>query len=421
MQPAIIKNFAGQTQNMFANEKMSRLERRATAGLTAIYGLRMLGLFLILPVFALYAEAMPGSPSHTLIGLALGAYGATQALLQIPFGWASDRFGRKPVIYFGLLLFAAGSFVAGASHDIHLIILGRAMQGAGAISAAVIAMAADLTSERNRAKAMAVIGAGIGVTFALSLVLGPWLYAVIGVPGIFTLTGVLALAAIVAVRVLLPDPALTSFHGDAEPEPRKFRDILRDPQLMRLNYGAFALHAVLMALFVVLPFSLRNAGLDGDQHWQVYLPVMVLSFALMWPLMVYAGRAGKMKAVFALSVVTLLAGTVLLAELDDTLLGLSVGLLIFFAAFNLLEALLPSLITRTAPVNAKGTAIGVYSSIQFFGAFAGAGAGGWLSERYGGEGVLLFCSVLIGIWAVLALTMRARPSQGKPRCNLKVP
>jgi MFS family permease len=388
-------------------KKMSPLERRATAGLAGIYGLRMLGLFLILPVFALYAEALPGSPSHTLIGVALGAYGVTQAILQIPFGWASDRFGRKPVIYFGLLLFAFGSFLAAATHNIHVIILGRALQGAGAISAAVMAMAADLTSDQNRAKAMALIGASIGVTFALSLVLGPWLYASIGIPGIFALTGVLALCAMAVVRVLIPTPPVSSFHDDAEPQAEKFVDILRDSQLMRLNYGAFALHAVLMALFVVLPFALRNAGLDGNHHWQVYLPVVALSFVVMLPAMLYADRARKTKAVFALGVATLLAGAVLLAEFDDSLLNISFGLLVFFAAFNLLEALLPSLVTRTAPPGAKGTAIGVYSSIQFFGAFFGAAVGGWLSEGYGSEGVFLFCALLILLWGILALTMRA--------------
>ncbi len=392
-------------------EKMSPLERRATAGLAGIYGLRMLGLFLILPVFALYAERLPGSPSHTLIGLALGAYGVTQAILQIPFGWASDRFGRKPVIYFGLLLFAVGSFIAAATDNIYFIILGRALQGAGAISAAVMAMAADLTSDQNRSKAMALIGASIGVTFALSLVLGPTLDALIGVSGIFALTGVLALAAIAVVRVLIPNPPLSSFHEDAEPQPEKFMDILHDSQLMRLNYGAFALHAVLMALFVVLPFSLRDAGLEGNHHWQVYLPVVSLSFVVMLPAMLYADRAGKTKTVFALAVATLLAGAVLLAELDGSLLKISFGMLVFFAAFNLLEALLPSLVTRTAPAGAKGTAIGIYSSIQFFGAFAGAALSGWLSERYGGESVFLFCALLVLIWSILALTMRAPDSR----------
>ena len=383
---------------------MSPLEWRATFGLAAIYGLRMLGLFLILPVFSLYAEGLAGSPSHTLIGVALGAYGLTQAVLQIPFGWASDRWGRKPVIYLGLLIFAAGSFVAAASDSIYFIILGRALQGAGAISAAVVAMAADLTSDTNRAKAMAVIGASIGVTFALSIVIGPPLGASIGVPGIFALTGVLALCAIAVIRFVVPEPNVSSTAGL---ESAKFIPALRDPQLLRLNYGSFALHAALMALFLVVPVLLRDAGLKPDDHWQVYLPVIVLSFAGMLPALLYGDRRGKTKVVFALAIVGLLAGQFLLAKNNDNVLGLSFSLLVFFVAFNLLEALLPSLVTRISPPSAKGTAMGVYSSIQFLGAFAGAAAGGWIVQHHGVDAVFTFCGLLIALWGLLAITMRA--------------
>lgn len=407
MQPANIQNFAGDSHENIQYEQMSPLEKRATFGLAAIYGLRMLGLFLILPVFALYAEGLPGNPGHTLIGVALGAYGLTQALLQIPFGWASDRLGRKPVIYLGLLIFAAGSFLAATSSNIHLIILGRALQGAGAISAAVIAMAADLTHDTNRAKAMAFIGASIGVTFALSLIAGPALNVVIGVPGIFALTGVLALAAIAVVRFVIPDPKLSAFHGDAEAEPAKFLPVLRDRELIRLNYGSFALHATLMALFVVVPSLLRDAGLDANEHWQMYLPIVVLSFACMMPAMLYADRRGRTKGVFAIAILVLLVSELLLAANYGTLLGLSAAMLVFFTAFNLLEALLPSLVTRISPPSAKGTAVGVYSSVQFLGAFVGAAVGGAISERLGAGAVFLFCALLVALWAILAMTMRA--------------
>lgn len=386
---------------------MSPLEWRATFGLSAIYGLRMLGLFLILPVFALYAEELPGEPGHTLIGVALGVYGLTQSLLQIPFGWASDRLGRKPVIYLGLLIFSAGSFLAAISSDIHVIILGRALQGAGAISAAVIAMAADLTHDANRAKAMAFIGASIGVTFAVSLIAGPALNALIGVPGIFVLTGVLGLVAMGVVRFVIPDPGKSVFHEDAEPEPAKFLPVLRDRELIRLNYGSFALHATLMALFVVVPSWLRNAGLAADDHWSVYLPVVVLSFACMVPAMLYADRKGKTKSVFAVAIFVLLVSEILLATNNQSLLALAISLLVFFTAFNLLEALLPSLVTRISPPSAKGTAVGVYSSVQFLGAFGGAAAGGWIFEHYGGHAVFLFCGLLVAVWAILAMTMRA--------------
>ena len=237
-------------------ERMTPLELRASVSLASIYGLRMLGMFLILPVFALYAEHLPGGADHALIGLALGAYGLTQAILQLPFGMASDHFGRKRVIYLGLLLFALGSFVAASAHDIYMIIIGRCIQGSGAVSAAVTALLADLTREEHRTKAMAVIGMTIGLTFALSLVLGPWLYHLISIPGIFAMTGVLALLAMLVVKYVVPDPRQSRFHSDAEAAPAKLWDVLRYPELARLNFGIFALHAVQMAMFVVLPFAL---------------------------------------------------------------------------------------------------------------------------------------------------------------------
>jgi MFS family permease len=260
---------------------MTPLELRASIGLSGIFGLRLLGMFVILPVFAIYAEQLPGGNDLMLVGLAIGAYGLTQALLQIPFGWWSDRYGRKPVIYIGLVIFAVGSFVAALAPNIYIVILGRMLQGAGAISAAVIAMTADLTREDQRAKAMAMIGSTIGVAFALSLVVSPWLDRIIGVPGIFALTGVLALGAILVMWRAIPDaPQVPPVPGRAL---KDFWHVLMDPQLARLNWGIFALHAVLMALFIVVPFGLRDAGLPVSSHWQVYLPVMLGSFVLMMP------------------------------------------------------------------------------------------------------------------------------------------
>jgi predicted MFS family arabinose efflux permease len=389
---------------MSEDQKMSPLEWRATSSLAAVSSVRMLGLFLILPVFSLYAEGLPENPSHTLIGVALGVYGLTQAALQIPFGWASDRWGRKRVICVGLLVFAAGSFVAAASSNIYFIILGRALQGAGAISAAVVATAADLTTDSNRTKAMAVIGVSIGVAFAVSIVIGPLLGASIGVPGIFALTGFLALCAIAITRFVVPEPG----GGMAdEANTGRFFPVLRDRELFKLNYGSFALHAALMALFLVVPLSLRDAGLKPDAHWQVYLPVIVMSFVGMLPALLYGDRKGKTKTVFALAIAGLLAGEVLLAKNNGSVLGLSFSLLVFFTAFNLLEALLPSLVTRISPPAAKGTAIGVYSSIQFLGAFAGAAIGGLILQHHGADAVFMFGGLLIALWGLLAITMRA--------------
>ena len=285
-----------------SHEKMSPTELRATAGLAGVYGLRMFGLFIILPVFAFYAEDLPGGNDYMLIGIALGAYGLTQALLQIPFGWLSDRIGRKPVIYMGLLLFALGSFVAATADDIYWVIFGRIIQGAGAISAAIMALAADLTREEHRTKAMAAIGMTIGTTFIISLIVAPVLNQWIGVPGIFAMTGILALLAIVVVRKVIPDPVISRFHSDTEASAGKFGNVLSNTQLLRLNYGIFALHATLMALWLVVPFSLRNAGLAVDDHWQIYLPVLVVSMLLIIPAIIYGEKKAKLKQVFVAAV-----------------------------------------------------------------------------------------------------------------------
>ncbi len=391
----------------FSSEKMSPAEIRATVGLAGVYGLRMLGLFIILPVFAFYAEDLPGGDNYTLVGIALGAYGLTQAILQIPFGWLSDQIGRKPVIYLGLMLFVVGSFIAAIAIDIYWVILGRIIQGAGAISAAVMALAADLTREEHRTKAMATIGMTIGTVFALSLVAAPILNQWIGVPGIFAMTGILALLAMLVVRKIIPDPKISRFHSDTEASPASFAEVLRNGQLLRLNYGIFALHATLMALWLVVPLTLRQAGLAADNHWQIYLPVLALSIVFIIPVIIYSEKKAKLKPVFVVSIATLLTGQILLATSSDSILGTAIALLVFFTAFNLLEASLPSLISKIAPVGAKGTAIGIYSSTQFLGAFVGAAMGGHLYGAFGSGALYAFCGSLLILWMICAITMKA--------------
>ena len=385
---------------------MTPLERRASIGLAGIYGLRMLGLFIILPVFALYAEHLPGGDNKTLIGLALGAYGLTQAILQIPAGWLSDRYGRKPVIYAGLILFALGSFVAASADNIYWVIVGRVIQGAGAINAAVMALAADLTREEHRTKAMAMIGITIGITFAISMVLSPLLYQVIDVPGIFAMTGVLAALAILVVAYVIPQPAITRFHSETEASWGHFSEVLRNKDLLRLDFGIFSLHAILMAVFMQVPFLLKHNGLAVEQHWYVYLPIMLLAFVLMVPPIIIAEKKNKLKQVFMGAIMLAALGQLSLLMFQDSVWSIALAMLLFFTAFNILEASLPSLISKLAPLAAKGTAMGVYSSVQFLGAFFGAAMGGLLMQNVGGNAVLIFSFVLLLMWLLIASTMQ---------------
>ncbi len=306
-------------------DSMTPVERRASIGLAGIYGLRMLGLFIILPIFAIYAQQLPGGESQTLIGIALGAYGLTQAILQIPAGWLSDHYGRKPVIYAGLILFAIGSFIAASADDIYWIIAGRVIQGAGAINAAVMALTADLTREEHRTKAMAMIGITIGITFSISLVLSPFLYQFIGVPGIFKLIGVLALLAMAVVAFIIPNPAITRFHSDTEASTKKLGEVLRNRDLLRLDFGIFSLHAILMSVFMQVPFILRQDGLAAAQHWQVYLPVMLVAFALMVPPIIIAEKKAKMKQIFMGAVALAALAQLALLLLQHRYLGRGVG------------------------------------------------------------------------------------------------
>ncbi|WP_028309870.1 MFS transporter [Derxia gummosa] len=386
---------------------MTPTERRASTALASIYALRMLGLFLILPVFAVYAHSLPGGASPAMVGLAIGIYGLTQAALQIAFGRASDHYGRKPVIVAGLALFALGSFVAALAHSIELIIVGRAIQGAGAISAAITALIADATRDQQRSKAMAMVGASIGVTFAASMVIAPLLYGAIGMPGIFALTGALAIAAIGVVQFVVPDvpqPAL----GQRVP----FSQVLADRQLLRLDFGIFALHVAQSAMFVVVPVLLVDvAGVPVTEHWKLYLPAVSVAFVLMVPAIIKAERGGQMRAVFvgAIALMALLEAVSsqfasgALPVNFTTMLGL---LTVFFIAFNVLEALLPSLVSKIAPPAAKGTALGVYNTVQSLGVSAGGSLGGWIATHFGRAAVFEACAGLMVLWAIAAFGMR---------------
>ena len=392
---------------------MTGSERRAAAGLAGIFALRMLGLFLVLPVFALHADGLAGS-TPLLVGVAIGAYGLTQALLQIPFGMLSDRIGRKPVIFGGLLLFALGSILAAMADSIELVILGRIVQGSGAIAAAVMALAADLTREEVRTRAMAGIGISIGVAFAVALVAAPSLGSWIGLSGIFWLTAVLAVVGMLILTLVVPTPGHSSIHRDAEPVLGQIGGVLRNAELLRLDSGVLMLHMLMTSLFLVLPLGLVSAGLAASRHWMVYLPVFIASVVLMVPFIIQAERYGRIKPVLLGAVASLALALVGLSLLPPELIYVVPLLTVFFTGFNLLEASLPSLISKIAPAGAKGTAMGVFSSSQFAGAFLGGLIGGWMHQHQGPGAVYLTCSGMALLWLLIASGMR-RPDRVSTR------
>ena len=388
---------------MQPNDKMTATELRGSLSLASVLFLRMLGLFLILPVFTLYARTLTDS-TPTLIGLAFGIYGLTQASLQIPFGMLSDKLGRKPIIFAGLLIFAAGSLLASQADSIWAMILGRALQGAGAISAALMALAADLTREQQRTKAMALIGISIGFAFSLAFVVGPLLAALIGVSGIFIFSAILAILAIIVLYLLVPNPEHISFHSDAEVSLAMLGNVLRDHKLLKLNLGIFILHAILMANFIVIPLTLQDTvGLPSSQHWQMYLPVLFVSVLLMAPAIILGERTQRSGTFFKGAVLMLLISQMGYFFWHSTLMTLAIMLLVFFTAFNYLEASLPSLISTMSSKNSKGTALGVYASSQFIGTFTGALIGGIIHEHFGLPVVFVFGSIMALVWFLVTL------------------
>ncbi|KMY86835.1 putative transport protein [Candidatus Paraburkholderia calva] len=385
--------------------RLSAPELRATVSLAAIFALRMLGLFMIMPVFSIYAKTIPGGDNVLLVGIALGAYGVTQSMLYIFYGWISDKLGRKPVIAFGLLVFVLGSFVAAIGHSMAWIIAGRVIQGMGAVSSAVIAFIADLTHEENRTKAMAMVGGSIGISFAVAIVGAPIVFHWVGMSGLFTVIGVLSILAIGVVLWIVPDSPAPLVHVKAP----LFAEVLHNVELLRLNFGVLVLHATQTALFLVVPRILEAGGLPVASHWKIYLPVMALAFVMMVPAIIAAEKRGKMKVVMLSAIFLILIGQLLLGAAPHTLWSVAAILFVYFLGFNVLEASQPSLVSKFAPGTRKGAAAGVYNTTQSIGLALGGVVGGWLLKLNGPSAVFFACSALVLAWLVVASRMKPPP------------
>ena len=388
--------------------KMTPGELRATWGLGTVFSLRMLGMFMVLPVLTTYGMALQGA-SEALIGLAIGIYGLAQAVFQIPFGLLSDRIGRKPLIVGGLLVFVIGSVIAALSDSIWGIILGRALQGSGAIAAAVMALLSDLTREQNRTKAMAFIGISFGITFAIAMVLGPIVTHRLGLHALFWMIAGLATLGILLTLWVVPDSKNHVLNRESGMVKGCFSKVLMAPALLKLNFGIMCLHIMLMSTFVALPGQLEAAGMKAADHWKVYLVTMVISFVAVLPLIIYAEVKRKMKRVFLGCIAILLIAEIVLWGSGPHLRELIIGVQLFFLAFNLMEALLPSLISKEAPAGYKGTAMGIYSTSQFLGVAIGGSLGGWLDGFFDSQTVFLMGALLATVWLLVAMTMQEPP------------
>ena len=383
---------------------MNPSELRSTLALAGIFGLRMLGLFLLLPVFSVYARGLPGGEHALWVGLTLGIFNIVQACLYIPLGRLSDRIGRKPVVFWGLSLFVAGALICAARDDLIWIAIGRGVMGAGAISAAISAWVADLTREQVRTRAMALVGGSIALSFALSLVIAAPIYRMIGMGGIFIILAILGVLAMGVTYFVLPNnkPELKAAQAS-------LKEVFLRPELMRLNAGVFVLHATQVAMFLVVPRLLVQAGLPLSSHWEIYLPVVLLSFCLMAPVLIMGEKKQKLRNVLLIAIVLLFIAECAFTQ-ASSVMAIAIGLLIYFVGFNLLEALQPSLVSRFAK-ESKGTALGVYNTTQSIGLFSGAVIGGWLMDSHGQLSVFVMGAVLLLCWLIIAWSMQDLPAK----------
>lgn len=375
--------------------------------IAAIFSFRMLGLFLLIPIFSIYANDLKDA-TPTLIGFALGGYGLTQGVLQMPFGMLSDKIGRKPVIAIGLILFTFGSLLGAMTHSIYGMIISRVLQGTGAIGSVLIALLADLTLDHQRTKAMAVIGMTIGISFSISMVISPIIATQFGLSGIFYLTAILATLGLALLLFVIPNPQKEHFHVDSEANPALLRLVIKNKHLQRLNFGIFCQHFILTSTFFALPMIIKNQISVGNlaHQWHFYFYLMVFSFVLMIPFIILAEKKKRLKLVFILAIASTAATQLILTFAFKNWAGLCCLMFIYFVAFNILEALLPSLVSKQAHPNSKGTAMGIYSTSQFLGLFMGGSLSGVIYQWHGIESIFIVNAILSSIWFVISCSLQ---------------
>ncbi|WP_369434076.1 MFS transporter [Psychromonas sp. MME1] len=400
-------------------DALTPIEKRTALSLSLVFALRMLGLFMIMPVFAIYGQHLIGY-SPIWVGIAIGAYGLTQALLQIPAGILSDKFGRRPIIFAGLLLFALGSLVAAYSESVYGVTAGRALQGAGAIASAILALAADATREEQRSKAMGMIGISIGLAFTLAMVAGPILAPLIGLHGLFLITAAGALSGIAIVHFLVPHVISRAPRGETIAVPALLGQLIKNSQLQRLNIGIFILHLALTAMFVVLPLKLQNMHLSSAEHWHIYLPALLLSFILIIPMLIIAARKNMNKQFYLFAIVLMAASFIAIAFTSHSIATMFIAILLYFTAFNFLEASLPAFISMLAPAGAKGSAMGIYSTYQFLGAFFGGIVGGLSYKLVGSSGLFLCLAGLLLLWFLISWKIHNPSKIRTHSCTAKI-
>ncbi|WMY94952.1 MAG: MFS transporter [Arsenophonus sp.] len=383
---------------------MTPKEIKAILGLGSVFTLRMLGMLMVLPILTSYGKDLKDA-NNFLLGLAIGMYGITQALFQIPIGFMSDRFGRKKTIINCLWIFIIGSIIAASTNSIWGVIIGRTLQGSGAISAVIMALLTDLICEKNRTKAIAFIGISFGITFSISIIISPIITHIIGLHGLFWIISLFGLLGILIIKLYVPDPDLTNntLNNDINFIKNTIKNLIKNLTLLKINYGIFCLHSLLIINFIAVPLIMIDLNIPTHQHWKIYLSTLLIAFISIIPFIIYANNEYRTKQVFLLSITILFISELIFYCCNKQLLLILTGLQLFFIAFNIMEILLPSLISKKVDKKYKGAAMGIYSTSQFLGVALGGILGGWLLQLNNDNYIFIVGMLFCTFWFLINL------------------